>query len=256
MNGAFPGDAASWNRYSYTGGDPINRSDPGGLMWVCFGNSVDGLSLNCPPNAYKYNPLSVDDWDDVHGNGQRIDNPCGTGSLFLPNPWCRVPVVAVRQPPPAPPPSPSCEDRLLATITIGLTGTPLAGEAVDFVNDARNAGLNPILLVAIADAESSLGANVPTGSYNAFGLLRKQGRTYVPMTFSNWNGGIVAAARTVDNEFVNGFVTIPLLYSGAPGAYCVGPGCSTGASNAANEFRSLGGGDPNNPYDLLWPCKD
>ncbi len=29
-----PGDPASWNSYSYVGGDPVNRFDPAGLYWV------------------------------------------------------------------------------------------------------------------------------------------------------------------------------------------------------------------------------
>jgi hypothetical protein len=31
--GPNPKDPVSWNRYSYTGGDPINRNDPGGSCW-------------------------------------------------------------------------------------------------------------------------------------------------------------------------------------------------------------------------------
>ncbi len=31
---ADPKDPSSWNRYSYTGGDPVNRSDSSGLDWI------------------------------------------------------------------------------------------------------------------------------------------------------------------------------------------------------------------------------
>ena len=34
-------DPVSWNRYTYTGGDPINRSDPGGTCWIDNGLVVD-----------------------------------------------------------------------------------------------------------------------------------------------------------------------------------------------------------------------
>ncbi len=100
MNGAMPSDPTSWNRYSYTGGDPINRADPGGLAWICFGDSVDGLSLNCTGH-FRNSFISLTDWDDIHGNSQRVDNPCGTGPMLLPNPWCMAPVVALV--PPSPP---------------------------------------------------------------------------------------------------------------------------------------------------------
>jgi RHS repeat-associated protein len=40
---AKPMDPSSWNRYTYTGGDPVNRNDPGGRDWACvgFGGSLD-----------------------------------------------------------------------------------------------------------------------------------------------------------------------------------------------------------------------
>jgi len=35
------GDPVSWNKYAYTGGDPVNRGDPSGRDWVCYGPSDD-----------------------------------------------------------------------------------------------------------------------------------------------------------------------------------------------------------------------
>src|SRR5580704_8356474 len=35
-----PKDPVSWNRYSYTGGDPVNRNDPGGSCWYFPDGSV------------------------------------------------------------------------------------------------------------------------------------------------------------------------------------------------------------------------
>jgi hypothetical protein len=117
-----------------------------------------------------------------------------------------------------------------------------------------------LLLVAIAGAESSYGSRIAPGSNNPFGLLHAvRGRNgtvrYVPINYANWNDAINAAVSTVDKQFANGNVTVSEVYSGLPGAYCVGA-CSKGAANVATIFQALGGGDPNNPLNLLWPCKD
>src|ERR1035437_1246496 len=40
---AGPEDPGTWNRYSYTGGDPVNRNDPQGMLWeVCNFNADVG----------------------------------------------------------------------------------------------------------------------------------------------------------------------------------------------------------------------
>ena len=38
-----PSDPQSWNRYAYTGGDPVNRMDPSGTMW-CDPEDIDWVS--------------------------------------------------------------------------------------------------------------------------------------------------------------------------------------------------------------------
>jgi RHS repeat-associated protein len=53
VNSAGPGDPGSWNRYSYTRGDPVNRLDPGGLD-------------DCPPG---YVCVSGNDGDSGYGAG-------------------------------------------------------------------------------------------------------------------------------------------------------------------------------------------
>jgi hypothetical protein len=145
-----------------------------------------------------------------------------------------------------------------------LNGTPLAGQASNFVTDAQQGGINPLLLVAIADAESQLGVTAPPGTNNPFGLLKPVrvklpngtlGTKYVPYAYSSLNAAAQAAVLTIDHRFEAGFVTLALLYSGTPGSYCSG-NCKDGYNNAYNEFVALGGGDPNNSVNLLWPCKD
>ena len=50
---AGPSDPVSWNRYSYTGGDPVNRRDPHGTDWCdpdsgnCFLGSAPGGPPAC-----------------------------------------------------------------------------------------------------------------------------------------------------------------------------------------------------------------
>lgn len=48
---AGPSDPVSWNRYSYTGGDPVNRLDPGGTDWcdANSGNCFLGSAPGAPP---------------------------------------------------------------------------------------------------------------------------------------------------------------------------------------------------------------
>jgi hypothetical protein len=48
-------DPVSWNRYAYTGGDPVNRSDPSGLLFYpgyegCVANGFYGGGDVCPIN--------------------------------------------------------------------------------------------------------------------------------------------------------------------------------------------------------------
>jgi RHS repeat-associated protein len=44
-----PSDPGSWNRYSYVGGDPVNRLDPGGTCWITtYSSDANGnFSVNC-----------------------------------------------------------------------------------------------------------------------------------------------------------------------------------------------------------------
>ena len=240
---------ASWNKYSYTNGDPANNSDPTGLISLTPSESTSFCATNpanpecwysadggCAYRGGQANGFGGMDWEFI---------TCTDGNAEPQAPYAQLP--------------PTCEQALTATISAALAGTPLAQEASDFVEDAQYGGLNPYLLVAIAGAESSYGANIAPGSNNPFGLLHgvkgANGKVrYVPINYGNWNDAINGAVSTVDKQFVNGNVTVSEMYSGLPGAYCVGPGCSAGAANVASIFKSLGGGNPNNPLDLLWPC--
>jgi hypothetical protein len=116
-------------------------------------------------------------------------------------------------------------------------------------------------LVAISGGESTFGTNPSVQKdENAFGLMHRARGTnkWVPNNYSNsgrWAAGIAAAASTVDTQFLNGNVTVAQMFSGKMGAYCFG-NCTTDESNISKFFQELGGGNPNNSIDLLWPCQD
>jgi RHS repeat-associated protein len=251
---AKAGAPGSWNRYSYAQGDPANRKDPRGLD-------------DCDSDPAACGSFFADSYGEDNGVAFNTPN-CGLLTIdYIDNQLGDDDVSCFDSPSPqggggsTPPPPPTCEQQLTNTITGALAGTPLAGEAADFVEDAQWGGLNPLLLVGIAGAESSYGSRIVPGSNNPFGLLHavigKNGKvSYVPINYANWNDSINAAVSTVDKQFVNGNVTVSEMYSGLPGAYCIGTACSQGEANVANIFQTLGGGNPNNPLNLLWPCKD
>ena len=66
-----PGDPGSWNRYTYTGGDPVNRGDPHGLDWVNVGG---GWCSTLDPNGGCYDPTYGDPtWNiDVWGTNPHV----------------------------------------------------------------------------------------------------------------------------------------------------------------------------------------
>ena len=72
-------DSSSWNRYSYTNGDPINRADPSGLggISITFGfGCVEGplAFLPCNPFAAPYG---------YDTNGIRESGPCDIQVAFV-----------------------------------------------------------------------------------------------------------------------------------------------------------------------------
>jgi RHS repeat-associated protein len=264
--GAQPADPGTWNLYAYVAGDPINRVDHSGNVYVAIPAPGDdgGGGSGC-----------YDDGDDDTCGGLG-GSPCfgGNGFVGQPGPLC-PPTAGPPQnspPPPAPPPPPTCFGVLVDTIETDLSffGSPMATYALayDFVSDAMQDGINPLLVLAISGEESKFGTGSASQStQNAFGLTYKarnaNGTVSYPLINYNyqggpgWAGGISDAATTVMNQIAKGNNTVSKLYSGNPGAYCVnvpGQPCSTGAGNVESYFELFGGGNPNNPTNLLWPC--
>ncbi len=251
-----PKSPKSWNRYTYALSDPINRFDPSG-RYACDPDDQDCPTDECDPGDECW-PGTQPAQCTVGVDGDAFTGPGGTGQLPR---GCSAEGGEYHPPRILP----SCEQQLSSGIDQWLAGTPLAGLGPEFVGAAFNAGLNPILLVAIAFAESQLGETAPSGTNNAFGLMHKTSNGYGLNHYVTFALGIPDAARTVDSQFTRGNVTVAQIYSGQPGAYCVNqPGfpCSNGYANVASEFVNisdsigiaLGIDDPNNSFDLLWPC--
>jgi RHS repeat-associated protein len=83
-----PGDPGSWNRYSYTRGDPINRLDPSGLSDTCpeclISITVFGSTGPVPtnPNQFPYLVGSIKEWDDQRGTGTAATDDQGNPKKF------------------------------------------------------------------------------------------------------------------------------------------------------------------------------
>lgn len=78
-------------------------------------------------------------------------------------------------------------------------GSPMAGLGNVFVSEASKNGIDPTLLVGIANAESSLGKSVKPGTNNPFGW-----GPHIP--FGSWQEGIATVARGLrTNYFDKGY---------------------------------------------------
>ena len=242
-------DPGSLNLYAYVGGDPVNRVDPQGKDWCDVFSIVDTGDDDCDPmDAGAYDNVII---AEIAATLPNIGpNVCASmGKEFnAATDSCADSDDDSQQP--------SCEDQLDSSIFdfLAAKNSPLTSYSGDLVTDAQLAGLNPWLLVAISDGESTYGtASAAQKTANAFGLLHRVGKQYILYNYNgDWNAGIVAAAKTVDSQFVNGNVTVQEMFSGKPGAYCQG-NCTNDVNDISSVF-SANWGDPNNPYNLLWPC--
>ncbi len=160
---------ASWNLYSYGGGDPANNNDPTG-MFPC--GAVDAF---------------VDDGDNSdlsNGCGYALPFPnaaiikyvvaCpgyGIGVSFLPNQTCATFFPEQN----APPPTPTCEQTETAFVSSYLSkyNSPLAAYAGWIVTQSDLYGIDDRFIVALAGRETSYGTNplwnsTAAGIYNVF----------------------------------------------------------------------------------------
>ena len=262
---AGPSDPGTWNRYSYTAGDPVNRRDPSGLLFQDPGSYAS--YEDCISNAfYGSGDCPINDDDD----GATWALACQD---LLPNPACYSRTYAV---PPgagnggssAPP---TCSGVLLSEVQLFLQQDDpklLAWDpdlASQFVATGATDGVDPRLMASIATLESGHGGAFG-GTNNPFGLGPK-------LNFDAPLAAVRSLGRTLMHLIGYGDNTVTKLYSGLPGisdshrGYSQVPGyCQTSVSKcvaagvtvsgflssfAASPGVGLTAGNPNN---LKFPC--
>jgi hypothetical protein len=84
--------------------------------------------------------------------------------------------------------------------------SPFVGTGSVFVMAGQKYGVNPALMVGIAQKESSLGTNQPSGSYDAWGLTAKGDVANYPFQngiyyFPSWTVGIYESSKYVGDNY-------------------------------------------------------
>ena len=165
-----------------------------------------------------------------------------------------VEVSAPAPPPPPPPPLPPGTDPCSeAALRDYLTrrGSPLAGSAAAFVSAGQRYDVDPRFVVAIANAESSLGTNgrCATERHNAWGYGGGWPHCWL---FSSWEEGIWQVTMDIGEYYFRRYNqrTIPSFVVRPHGTctshcWCVG-GCEHWVAHVSDAYREMGG-DPNAP---------
>ncbi len=200
MSSAQPSTPLTWNRYGYVEGDPINRRDPTGLC------SEEDWWTGCDCN---------DDPDDPFCSSDP-NCPSGGNNLLGGNPYCDQQGGGVGggsgAAPPSPPP-PTCDQTETAFIQAYLVGegSPLASYAGTIVQDADAAGIDDRFIVALAGQESSYGANITRGPYNAWNNLA---HTANKSPYGSWTAAINGVTNLLTGKlyFGSGKKTVSSIY--------------------------------------------
>ncbi len=155
---------------------------------------------------------------------------------------------------PAPPLPPGTDPCSEAAIRDYLTrkGSPLAGSAAAFVSAGQHYDVDPRFVVAIANAESSLGTNgrCATERHNAWGYGGGWPNCW---TFNSWEEAIRQVTMDIgvyyfqryNQRTIPSFVARPAGTCTTNHCWCVG-GCEHWVANTSGAYREMGG-DPNAP---------
>src|ERR1035437_2604266 len=168
---AGPSDPGTWNRYSYTAGDPVNRNDRQGLLFaVCDGyEGSDDPFGGCDDGGWGGGGGGI--WYDQPpsgGNGGGYKGPGGSATS---------------------PPPPPCEQLPAGATTTFLTGkgSPLASDVSQIMQVAQQDKIDPTLIAALAIAENGQKMN------NPFALGPNGSSTYPTL-----NAAVTAVGSTLD----------------------------------------------------------
>lgn len=187
-NGAAT-DPASWNRYTYSGSDPVNHVDPGGTDYFDPNDCVTWVSSE---TVYDGPPCGYNQWGSVFVNMSGIAGCGGIGPSQF-NPGIGMACLALLQAaaPQQAAPQVSCEDTETAYLISYLDRykptSPLIAYAQTIVDDSDLAGVDDRFIIALAGQESQYGTNLTRGPFNAWNNLA---HTAHHNPYSSWNTAI------------------------------------------------------------------
>jgi hypothetical protein len=205
-------DSGSWNKYSYTRGDPVNRVDHLGTCdQTLFDlDSGDGSGGNgCDQTDNGINTSG----DQATCTANNLVYDFNSNSCVEQQQGTSVNCSATPTAPGCSPPQPTCDDILTGDITSYLAGyangvSPLSTSAniQSLVSVGLADNVDPRLVVALAVAETSAGQNMNWGAYNAWNNGHQ--------SYSGWAAAIAGVTNNLNINYIGvGLTNTTTLYA-------------------------------------------